>query len=145
MHEMAHDNIWQITTLSSHETFTILRIEFITTTFNTTTIKVVHVIAIYKPSTLLFSTFINQLQKRLDVMPTFCPTVIMGDFNIDMFDEIQHNQMNLNFLWTNIQWNFSFKKLQQFMVSILVTYGQMHPSNKVFEKLLKHIGLITSQ
>ncbi len=102
MHEMAHDNIWQITTLSSHETFTILRIEFITTTFNTTTIKVVHVIAIYKPSTLLFSTFINQLQKRLDVMPTFCPTVIMGDFNIDMFDENSTQPNELKFFYEPI-------------------------------------------
>jgi len=23
----------------------------------------------------------------LDVMPTYCPTIIMGDFNIDMFDQ----------------------------------------------------------
>jgi hypothetical protein len=64
-----------------------LGIEFITITFNANTRKVIHVIAIYKPSTLLFSTFINQLQKNLDVMPTFYPTVIMGDFNIDMFDQ----------------------------------------------------------
>jgi hypothetical protein len=66
--KLHNDNIWQITTLSSHETFTILGIKFITTTFNTNTIKVIHVIAIYKPSTLLFSTFINQLQKLLDVI-----------------------------------------------------------------------------
>jgi hypothetical protein len=41
-------------TLSSHEKFTILGAEFITTTFNTNTRKAIHVIAIYKPSTLLF-------------------------------------------------------------------------------------------
>jgi hypothetical protein len=74
-------------TLSSHETFTILGVEFITSTFNTNTKKVIHVIAMYKSSTSLFSTFINQLQKLLDVMPTYCPTIIMGDFNIDMFDQ----------------------------------------------------------
>jgi len=74
-------------TLSSHETFNILRVEFITTTFNTNTREVIHVITIYKPSILLFSTFTNQLQTLLVVMPTYCPTIIMGDFNIDMFDQ----------------------------------------------------------
>jgi hypothetical protein len=53
----------KFTTLSSHETFIILRDEIITTTFNTNTKKTIHVIDIYKPSTLLVSTFTNQLQK----------------------------------------------------------------------------------
>jgi hypothetical protein len=79
-----------------------LQIEFITTTFNTNTIKVVYVIAIYKPSTLLFSTFINQLQKCLDLMPTFCPIVIMGDFNIDMFDENSTQPSELKFFYEPI-------------------------------------------
>jgi len=74
-----------------------LGVEFITTTFNTNTKKLIHVIAIYKSSTLLFSTFINQLQKLLDVMPTYCPTVIMGDFNIDMFNQnsTQPNELKI--------------------------------------------------
>jgi hypothetical protein len=89
----------KFTTLSSHETFTILGVEFITTTFNANIRKAIDVIAIYKPSTLLFSTFINQLQKLLDVMPTYYPTVIMGDFNIDMFGQnsIQPNELK-NFM-----------------------------------------------
>jgi hypothetical protein len=74
----------KFTTLSSHETFIILRDEIITTTFITNTKKTIHVIAIYKPSTLLVSTFINQLQKLLNLMSTYCPTIIMDDFNIDM-------------------------------------------------------------
>jgi hypothetical protein len=41
----------------------------------------------------------------------------------------QHNQMNSKILWANIQWNFSFKKLQQFMDPILITYGQIHSFN----------------
>jgi len=64
-----------------------LEVKFITTTFNINRRKVIHVMAIYKPSKLLFPTFINQLQKPLDVMSTYCPTIIMGDFNIDMFDQ----------------------------------------------------------
>jgi len=80
-------NIWQIHNIIITWKNIIWGTEFITTTFNTNTGKAIHVIAIYKPSTLLFSTFINQLQMLLDVMPTYCPIVIMGDFNIDMFDQ----------------------------------------------------------
>jgi hypothetical protein len=43
--------------------------------------------------------------------------------------QTQHNQMKFKVLWTNIQWNFNLKKLQQFMDPILITYGQMHPLN----------------
>jgi hypothetical protein len=39
------------TTLSSHETFTYLGVEYIATTFNVNTRKAIHVITIYKPST----------------------------------------------------------------------------------------------
>jgi endonuclease/exonuclease/phosphatase family metal-dependent hydrolase len=44
---------------------------------------------------MIFSTFINQLQKLLDIMPTYCPTIIMGDFNIDMFDQNSTQQNKL--------------------------------------------------
>jgi len=87
----------KFTTLSSHETFTILGMEFTTATFNTNTREAIHVITIYKPSILLFLTFINQFQTLLDVMPTYCPTIIMDDFNIDMFDQnsTQPNQLKI--------------------------------------------------
>jgi hypothetical protein len=59
--------------------------------------EAIHVITIYKPSILLFLTFINQLQTLLYVMPTYCPTIITSDFNIDMFDQnsTQPNQLNI--------------------------------------------------
>jgi hypothetical protein len=44
----------KFTTLSSHETFSNLKIEFITITFNTNTKKTIHVIAIHKPSKCYF-------------------------------------------------------------------------------------------
>ncbi len=72
-HHMKHLPFWELNLLQQHS--------------NTNTKKVIHIIGIYKSPTLLFSTFINQLQKLLDVMPTYCPTVIMGDLNIDMFDQ----------------------------------------------------------
>jgi hypothetical protein len=83
----------KFTTLSSHETFTILGAKFIITTFNTNTRKSIHVIAIYKNSILLFSTCINKLEKLLDLLLTYCPIVIMDDFNIDMFNQ---NSTQLN-------------------------------------------------
>jgi hypothetical protein len=56
-------------------------------TINVNTRKTIHVIAIYKYLTLNFSMFLVHLQKFLDVVPTSCPIVIIGDFNIDMFDQ----------------------------------------------------------
>ncbi len=71
--------------------------EFITSTFNTNTKKVKHVIAIYKSS-----TFIKQLQNLLDVMPTYCPTIIMGDFNIDVFDQNSTQPNEIKFFYEPI-------------------------------------------
>jgi hypothetical protein len=75
------------TTLSSHETFTSLGVEYIASTLNANTRKVIHIIAIYKPSTLSLSMFIIHLQKFLDLMPISCPTIIIDDFNMNMFDQ----------------------------------------------------------
>jgi len=44
-----YDNV---ITLSSHETFVDLGVEYIATTFNANTRKAIHIIAIYKPSTM---------------------------------------------------------------------------------------------
>jgi hypothetical protein len=70
------------TTLSSHEAFTCLGIEYITTTFNANTRKAIHIIAIFIPSTLSLSMFIIHLKKFLDLMLVSCPTIIIGDINI---------------------------------------------------------------
>jgi hypothetical protein len=89
----------KFTTLSSHETFTILGVEFIIAIFNTNIIKAIHIITINKPSTLLLSTFINQLQKLLNLMPTYCVAIIMGDLNIDMFDQNTTQPNELKFFY----------------------------------------------
>ncbi len=74
------------TTLSSHETFTSLGAKYIATTFNANTRKAIHIIIIYRPSLLSLSMFIIHLQKFLDLMPISCPTIIIGDLNINMFN-----------------------------------------------------------
>jgi len=53
--------------------------------------------------------------------------------------------MNFKALWTNIQWNFNLKKLQQFMDPTLITYGQMRPLNNAYQELLKLIALTINQ
>jgi len=62
------------TTLSSHETFTSLGAKYIATAFNANTRKGIHIITIYKPSTLSLSMFKIHLQKFLDLMPISRPT-----------------------------------------------------------------------
>jgi len=74
------------TTLSSHETITSLGAEYIATTFNANTTKAIHIVAIYKLSTLSLSMFVIHLQIFLDLMPISCPMIIIGDFKIDMLD-----------------------------------------------------------
>jgi len=75
------------TTLSSHEIFISLKAEYITATFNANIRKVIHIIAIYKPSTLSLSMFKIHFQKFLDLMSISCLTRIIGDCNIYMFDQ----------------------------------------------------------
>jgi len=74
------------TTLSSHEIVTSLGAEYIAATLNANTRKVIHIVAIYKLSTLSLSMFVIHFQKFLDLMPISCPMIIIGDFKIDMFD-----------------------------------------------------------
>jgi hypothetical protein len=74
------------TTLSSHETFTFLGAEYIAATLNANTGKVIHIVTIYKLSTLSFLMFVIHLQKFLDLMSISCPMIIIGDFKIDMLD-----------------------------------------------------------
>jgi hypothetical protein len=74
-------------TLSSHKTFTSLRVEYIATTFNANTKKVSHIIKIYRPLTLSLSIFIIHLQMFLNLMPTSCLMIIIGDFNVDKLDQ----------------------------------------------------------
>jgi hypothetical protein len=93
-HSMISVNGWNgtmiiydnFTTLSSHETFTSLRVEYIVAIVNANTRKVIHIVAIYRLSTLSLSMFEIHRQKFLDLMPISCPMIIIGDFNIDRFD-----------------------------------------------------------
>jgi len=74
------------TTLSSHEIVTFLGVECIVATLNVNIGKAIHIVAIYRFSTLSLSMFVIHLQRFLDLMPISCTMIIIGDFNIDMFN-----------------------------------------------------------
>ena len=105
-HSMISVNGWNgtmiiydnFTTLSSHKTFTSLGTKYIAATFNANTRKAIHILAIYIPSLLSLSMFIIHLQKFLDLMPISCPTIIIGDFNINMFDQNSTQPNELQYL-----------------------------------------------
>ena len=75
------------TKLFFHETCFVLGAQFIVASCNTNTRKSIHIRALYRPSTLCVITFLNHLRHFLSTMPTSCPTTILGDFNINMFNQ----------------------------------------------------------
>jgi hypothetical protein len=101
-----YDNL---TTLSSYETFTSLGAEYIAATFHTNTRKVIHIITIYIPSTLSLSMLIH-LQKFLDLMPISCPTIIIDDFNINMFDQNSTQPNELHSFMDQYSMELQFKE-----------------------------------
>jgi hypothetical protein len=99
------------TILSSHETFISLKVEYIATTFNANTRKAIHKITIYRPSTLSLSMFIIHLKKFLGLVPISCPTIIIGNFNIDMFDQNSTQPNELQSFMDQYSMEFQFLKI----------------------------------
>jgi exonuclease III len=99
------------TTLSSHETLTSLRAKYIATTFNANTRKAIHIITIYKPSTLSLSMFIIHFQKFLDLMPISHPMIIIGDFNINIFDQNSTQQNELQSFMDQYSMELQFEEI----------------------------------
>jgi hypothetical protein len=62
--------------LDSSESTTNYGAEFIVATFNKTTRQAIHIIAIYKPPSLLLTTFLSTLQKLISKSSTICPIII---------------------------------------------------------------------
>jgi len=128
------------TTLSSHETFISLGAEYIVATFHANTRKAIHIIAIYKPSTLSLSMFIIHLQKFLDLMSISCPTIIIDNCNINMFDQNLTQPNELQSFMDQYSIKFQFKK-------ITTIYGSHidHLLNNACQELLKLIRLTINQ
>jgi hypothetical protein len=59
-------------------------IEFLIVLFNENTLQVLYVIAIYQPPQMNTNFFISILKNIVTNFFTNCPTIIIGDFNINM-------------------------------------------------------------
>jgi hypothetical protein len=70
-------------------------------------------------------------QQFLDVVSTSFSMVLIGDFNIDMFDQNSTQPNELQIFTNHYFMNFSLKKSQQFMVLLLIMCGQMPAFNSV--------------
>ncbi len=72
-----------------------LGLEIIITTFNNQSRHAIHVIAIHKPFTLPLTRFFNALKQTMLILPQNCPTIVLGDFNVNMLDKISKSTQNL--------------------------------------------------
>jgi len=63
-------------------------VEFITTFFNNNTHDALYLIAEYKPPKMQLSCFNSMLETFIHKMPSNCPIVIIGDFNINLLTNI---------------------------------------------------------
>jgi hypothetical protein len=62
--------------LESSESITNYGVEFIVATFNKTTRQAIHIVVVYKPPSLLLTTFLSTLEKLISNSSTICPTII---------------------------------------------------------------------
>ena len=110
------------TKLFFHETHFTLGAEFIVASFDTNTRKSIHIIALYRPSTLPVTTFLNHLRHFLNKIPISCPTTILGDFNINMLNQ---NSSDV-------------KELQHFM-KFHNMYLQFQESTTIYDSQIDHV------
>ncbi len=98
-------------------------VEFLAGFFNENT-QALYIIAIYKPPQMSTIFFISILEVIVTISPTNCPTIIIGDFNINMLtntiesitlqtymnthnfhiisiESITCNNTQINHIWTN--------------------------------------------
>jgi hypothetical protein len=70
--------------LIHNTTMTHSKVEFNTAFFNNNTCDALYVIIVYKPPKMQLSHFDYMLETFIHKMPSNCPTMIIGDFNIDL-------------------------------------------------------------
>jgi len=79
--------------LYSTNTKIFLDLEIIIVTFNNLSWHAIHVIAIYKPFKLPLTHFFNALKQTMLILQN-CPTIVLGDFNVNMLDNRNKNTQN---------------------------------------------------
>ncbi len=73
-------------TLDTHEIHIQNGIEIIAATFNFNTWRTIHVV--YKPPTKCIENFLQLLKKNYVKVPHYCLTIFIGDFNVNMLENI---------------------------------------------------------
>jgi len=91
--------------------------KFIFASFNQNTRKAIHVIAILKPLKMQIFYFILILENIVENIPINCPTIMIGDYNVDMLTNTSQLQ-NYKTLLINIDSKtlFFLKKKKLFIV-----------------------------
>ena len=64
--------------------------DYIATTFNKNTIEALYIICIYKAHSCSLPTFLNPLETLIQTSPEQYPTIILGDFNVDVLENNNH-------------------------------------------------------
>ncbi len=133
------------TTLSSHETFTSLGLNILQQHSMQIQERLFIKYKHYRPSTLSLSMFIIHLQKFLDLMPISCPMIIIGNFNINMFDQNSTPPNELQSFIDQYSIKFQFKKITTIYGSYIDHICTNAPLNNACQELLKLIGLSINQ
>jgi len=82
-------------------------VEFITALFNDNTQEALYIIAIYKPPKMQLSHFNYIIKIIIQKLPSHCPTIIIGDFNIDFLTKTNQSSTLQEFMNKyNLKLNF---------------------------------------
>ncbi len=76
-------------------------LEYISTTFNIRIRRAIHIICVYRSHSSFISMFLNTLQMLIQKSPNDCPLIILGNFNIDILDDNNHEnntQQSIDFM-----------------------------------------------
>ncbi len=76
--------------LHSYYTPTCNGSENISTTFNIRTWRAIHIICVYRSHSSLISMFYYILEALIQKSPNDCPFIVLGNFNIDILDDSNH-------------------------------------------------------
>jgi hypothetical protein len=91
-------------------------------------------LAISKPPTLQLTHFFNALKQTMLTLPQNFPTIVLGDFNLNMLDKKNKDTQNLTQFMSQYKMILHFNKTLQFMVHNLIMFGVILLIVNVFQE-----------